>query len=306
MSLVEEFKKSIKSPDTEEKLDLIFYRPAGFAIAKTAKILHMTPTQLTLIGMVLGVYGGILFYQRDNTQALVLACVLFVLSGIFDSSDGQLARMTKKSSKIGLVLDGICDNVVFGAAYLASSAALIPIYGPWIFVIAVIAGVGHSFQSAVLDFYHREYLYFGYGKVDADYYNPSVEEARAETIHGATATERLMAKLRFNWIRQQQLLSSRSDSERRQMRAIVTGTDTELKNRFCEAYRKHNLKMLSWWRINGTNFHTICIIFFTFMRRFDLYLILVDIVVLNIVMIFIRKLQRRQDEKLFSEFEIKN
>jgi len=305
MSLIEEFKQSIKSPDTEEKLDLVFYRPFGFAIAKVAKFLHMTPTQLTLIGMFLGVYGGLLFYDRDNTLHLIFACVLFVLSGVFDSSDGQLARMTKKSSKIGLVLDGICDNVVFGAAYLASSAALIPIYGHSIFIIAVVAGVGHSFQSAVLDFYHREYLYFGYGKTDGDYYNPSVEEARFETIHGATRSERLMAKLRLNWIRQQHLLSSRSDKERLQMKAIVTGNNPVLRDRFCEAYRKHNLKMLSWWRLNGTNFHTICIIFFTFMRRFDLYLIIVDIFVLNIAMIFIRKLQRHQDEKLFNEFGIK-
>ncbi len=305
MSLVEEFKKSIKSPDTEEKLDLVFYRPAGFAIAKTAQVLRMTPTQLTLIGMIMGVYGGILFYQRDNTLALIWASILFVWAGVFDSSDGQLARMTKQSSKIGLVLDGICDNVVFGAAYLASSAALIPEYGYWIFLIAVIAGVGHSFQSAVLDFYHREYLYFGYGKVDGDYWNPSVAEAKAEIEKAGQTLEGRMAKLRLNWIRQQQTLSSRSDSERQQMRAIVNGSDKALRDRFCEAYRKHNLKMLSLWRINGTNFHTICIIFFTFMRRFDLYLILVDIVVLNILMIFIRKIQRRQDEKLFKEFGIR-
>lgn len=306
MSFVEEFKQSIKSFDTEEKIDLFFYRPAGFAIAKIAKFVRMTPTQLTLIGMVLGVYGGILFYERDNTLALIAACFLFVLSGVFDSSDGQLARMTKQSSKIGLVLDGICDNVVFGATYLASSSALTFMYGHWIFFVAVLAGIGHSFQSAVLDFYHREYLYFGYGKVDADYYNPSVEEARHEIIHGNTAVERLMAKLRFNWIRQQQFLSSRSDSERKQMRMIVTGTNEELKECFCLAYRKYNLKMLSWWRLNGTNFHTICIIFFTFLRRFDLYLILVDIVFLNVAMIVIRKFQRRQDEKLFAEFGIKN
>ncbi len=88
------------------------------------------------------------------------------------------------------------------------------------------------------------------------------------------------------------------------MRSIVLGDDENLKNRFCEAYRKHNLKMLSLWRLNGTNFHTICLLTFIFFRRFDLYLILVDILVLNILMIFIRQIQRRQDEKLFLEFQI--
>ncbi len=295
MSWKQEYWQSIKSFDTEEKLDLYFYRPFGFLIAKAAWALGVSPTALTFVGLVLGLCSGFFFYHNESTPSLLVAAVLFVVAGVFDSSDGQLARMGGKSTKLGLVLDGLCDNLVFAAAYIGSALTVIHLWDFWIWPIAVVAGVCHSFQSSLLDFYNREYLYFGYGKVQGDYWNPTLEEARRER-DAAEPEEKIFWQLRFSWLWQQnQLSSSRKAETRYRWREIVQGARSQ---EFQELYREHNRLILRFWRLMGANFHTLMILLFVFLRRFDLYLILIDMVVLSAALLVLRALQASQDTKL--------
>ncbi|NUM87817.1 MAG: CDP-alcohol phosphatidyltransferase family protein [Bdellovibrionales bacterium] len=300
MSWRDEFWRSIKSFDTEDKIDLYFYRPAGFLIAKAALPFRITPSQLTVAGMFLGVVAGYLFTDNQNAASLVMASLLFILSGIFDSADGQLARIGGKSSKIGLVLDGICDNLVFASCYIGCIATVIPIYGMKIWPVAIFAGVCHSFQSALLDFYNREYLFFGAAK-GPDYWNPSLPEAHAEKTR-ASGGDRIFASLRHSWIWQQSALSTRTDEERAKLRALVEGPRAA---EVQELYRGLNRTVLRLWRPLGANVHTAAIILFAFLQRFELYLVLVDIIGLNLWLLGTRFFQRRQDEKLFSALRAK-
>lgn len=296
MSWKDEYWKSIKSFDTEEKLDLYLYRPVGFLIAKIALPLRLSPTHLTLVGLLLGIVSGYFFYHNETNASLALASVLFVLAGIFDSADGQLARLGGRSTKLGLVLDGICDNFVFASAYVSSILTLH--WWDWkIWPVAFAAGAGHSLQSSVLDFYNREYLVFGYGKLRDDYWNPTLREAREEVAR-ARGREVFFLRLRFSWIWQQNQMTSRSDELRHQWRALAGGPRGE---EFQSLYRDHNRLILRAWRLMGANFHTMMIILFVFLRRFDLYLILVDIVALNVALFLLRLWQIRQDRQLSAE-----
>jgi len=294
MSWREEYWRSVKSPDTEEKLDLYFYRPIGFLIAKVAKALKITPDQLTVTGAILGIAAAPFFYFNQSDTSLIIAASLLILAGIFDSSDGQLARMGGgKGSKFGLVLDGVCDSIVFGACYIGSTLAAQSQWGWPIWLVAVPAGFFHSFQSSALDYYNREYLVFGYGKLDSDYWNPSDEEARNE-VNEANGFDKILLKSRLTWIWQQNKLSSRTQIKRQEWRKLLTGKNCE---EFKSLYREHNRGMLPWWTIMGPNFHTIMILIFVFLRRFDLYLILVDIILLTSALFVLRSLQSKQDAK---------
>ena len=303
MSWKEEYWKSIKSFDTEEKLDLYFYRPIGFLIAKIAFALRMSPTALTIIGLFLGITSGFFFSQNATNTSLLIASILFVSAGIFDSSDGQLARMGGKSTKLGLVLDGLCDNLVFASAYIGSALTVKAGYGVALVPISLLAGVCHSAQSAMLDFYNREYLYFGYGKVQNDYWNSTIAEANQEKNEAKTREERIFARLRFSWIWQQNKITTRSTEERLALRDLVHSKNTvELQN----SYREHNQIMLRFWRLMGPNFHTIMILVCVFLRRFDYYLIYVDIIGLTLALFVLRYFQCQQDQKLFRSLKRKN
>ena len=306
MAWKEEFWASIKSFDTEEKLDLYFYRPFGFLIAKVAKVLRMSPTMLTFIGLILGVASGFYFYHNESNLSLTIASVLLVMAGVFDSSDGQLARMGGKSTKLGLVLDGLCDNFVFASAYIGSTLTLYSLYAPLvIWPIAFLAGFCHSLESSMLDFYNREYLYFGYGKVNGDYWNHTLQEARKEKRASAGLEESFFWALRFSWLWQQNKCTSRSDEQRYLLQKLVNG-DKKISEEVQQLYREHNRFILRCWRLLGPNFHTILIILCAFARRFDWYLIEADIVFLMIALFVLRFFQKKQDDKLFAQLRARN
>ncbi len=300
---LDEFLGSVKSFDVEERLDLFAYRPLGFLIAKAAWRFDLWPVHLSIAGAVLGVAAAVLFGFSPAPTAVVWGAILFFLSGVLDSSDGQLARMAKRSTPFGLVLDGVCDNIVFAAVYIGSCLSVLQ-QGYWtsapaLFFLAIVAGIFHSMQASILDFYNREYLYFGCGRTEGDYWNPDLEEARAEAAKGSSLRERLFARLRFSWLAQQQMLTTRTVAWRQDLRGFVLGNSgPEKRDQVMRAYRDHNRTMLRLWQLLGSNAHTILIIVFNAFGRFDLYLILVDCLALNAILVLARFLQARQDQRL--------
>lgn len=298
-ALYSEFKNSIKSPDTEEKLDLILYRPIGFLIAKIAWMFKLTPSMLSLFGLGFGLLAALYYLNQKDHASIFLGSVYFVLSGIFDSSDGQLARLSNQSTKLGLILDGICDSLVTIAIYLCCSWEFIKIYGWW-FVFVVFLGLHfHSCQCAILDFYHREYLFFGYGKTENDtYWNPGLKDAQNLIDNSSSVTERVMNKLRMTWIRKQQWLTLRTEDERERMRSTLLALNGDERSRFMNSYRQHNLSLLPFWRLVGVNAHTALIILFCFLGRFDIYLIVFDLLLLNIA-IYVISIYQKKADKIF-------
>jgi CDP-diacylglycerol--serine O-phosphatidyltransferase len=57
-----------------------------------------------------------LLTTEDPTQNLMLSGALILLAMVFDSVDGQMARLTRAISDFGAQLDSLCDLVSFGMA----------------------------------------------------------------------------------------------------------------------------------------------------------------------------------------------
>jgi len=173
MTLKEEYQTSLKSMDTEEWLDLHFYRPIGFLWAKLFAWMGISPNVVTIASIFLGVAGGILLYFGQPQLAWLnwLGMLLIVWANSYDSADGQLARMTKQYSRIGRILDGLSGDFWFVAIYLAlvfrelhfGDAALGDFFAnhPWaIWLLAIVAGLSHAKQAAMADYYRQFHLYF--------------------------------------------------------------------------------------------------------------------------------------------------
>ena len=92
---------TLKSADTEEWIDLLFYRPVGYRWALLFHKMGVTPNAITIASIFLGVAAGILFYYNDLLLNVIGMCLL-VWANMYDSADGQLARMTGQKSETGL------------------------------------------------------------------------------------------------------------------------------------------------------------------------------------------------------------
>lgn len=162
-----ELEASLKSLDTEEFIDIYFYRPIGYRWALLFKQLGITPNSVTIASIFLGVAAGILFYYNDIRITL---CGIFLLiwANSYDSADGQLARLTGQKSELGRILDGTSGDFWFITIYASICLRLSIEWGIWIWGLAAITGFCHSKQAAIADYYRNIHLFFLKGKAGSE------------------------------------------------------------------------------------------------------------------------------------------
>ena len=112
------FESTLKSSDTEELIDIYFYRPIGYRLALMFQSLGITPNTVTIASIFIGMMGGVLFYYED-LSINIAGMLLLILANSFDSADGQLARMTNTKSMLGRVLDGLAGSFWFVVIHVA-------------------------------------------------------------------------------------------------------------------------------------------------------------------------------------------
>src|SRR2546422_4209311 len=155
---------SHKGQAVEEWADLHFFRPIGIRIARALQPTGISADQVTLWSLMIGLVAGHLFAYQDRWTN-VIGFVLFIVSDIFDSADGQLARLRGSSTRFGRALDGISDNLRFVNLYFHLIYRLIHAgwWWPGAFLLVCAAGLAHTFQSAAIDFVRNAFLRIGVG-----------------------------------------------------------------------------------------------------------------------------------------------
>ncbi len=71
----------------------------------------LTPNQITILGLFIGLASGILFAQGNYWNTLI-GGVLLSITAILDCCDGDVARLKFMESDFGENLDTACDNII--------------------------------------------------------------------------------------------------------------------------------------------------------------------------------------------------
>lgn len=162
-----QYEASLKHPDVEENIDLLFYRPVGFRLALLGQRMHWTPNQITILSIFLGIGCGVLLYPESLWLNLI-GILMLVMADVCDSADGQLARLTHQYSQLGRILDGVAGDFWFIAIYVCLALRLMPTMGPWVWLLAIAAGASHSQQAAMADYYRQFHLLCVKGKAGSE------------------------------------------------------------------------------------------------------------------------------------------
>ncbi|MDR3194522.1 MAG: CDP-alcohol phosphatidyltransferase family protein, partial [Tannerella sp.] len=155
-----DFELSLKSVETENIVDLYFYRPIGYWWANRLRHTGITPNMVTVLSIFVGAGCGYMFYFNQWTYSLT-GILLLMLANILDCVDGQLARLTGKKSEFGRILDGVAGDIWFLLIYVALALQLTHRYGTaWFFLPATLSGLSHLVQANITDYYKTLHLYF--------------------------------------------------------------------------------------------------------------------------------------------------
>ena len=279
-----------KSIESEGFLDLYFYRPGGALLALVGLRLGLTPNMLTVVSLITGVSGACMLYW-DSWMWVGIG--LIILSGLFDASDGQLARMTQTSSLYGRMLDGFSDYAVFIATYFALAFKYLHLHPEAspvpIFALVLAAGASHSMQSSLFDYYRNEYTdYVDRRRIPV----PDVDE-------NAVAPEG-WAK-RFLWWchrdytnRQRKLAQSHVELGQTLASKLPDG---KLSDEFAKNYRELNLPLIRWWNLMGANSRLLLTIFALAIGRPEFYF-LAEVFLYNACAFAVHRVQVKADRTL--------
>jgi len=88
------------------------------------KGIYLLPNVFTTASLFFGFYSIVASYQGEFKKA----AIAIVVSAIFDTIDGKVARLTGTTSRFGVEYDSLADLIAFGMApgFLAYTWALVP------------------------------------------------------------------------------------------------------------------------------------------------------------------------------------
>ena len=155
---------ALKGRGVEEWVDIHFFRPVGIRVARALYATPVSPDQVTVVCLLIGLVAGhLMVYNSVRLNALGLG--LFIVSDVFDSADGQLARLRGTSTRLGRILDGVADSGRFLNLYIHLMIRLMLAgWGAWAVILVAVAGISHSLQSAAADFIRQAFLELGEGE----------------------------------------------------------------------------------------------------------------------------------------------
>lgn len=271
-----------KPPEIEEWTDVYFTRPLGSMLTHAAAMLRLTPTQVTIAGMIVGIAGGALLY--DQRLGWIAFALLF-LHAILDSADGQLARTTGQASELGRVLDGVAGYVTHIAMFLAIAAGHLERGGSKsILVLMVLAGLATILHAQAYDYYRTAYASI-------------VKEGRARRSEPAQVTGWLSGLYTAYTAIQRSIVASHEEVaaalNSRAASGAITKSDRQL-------YRSSFRRLVCGWNLMGDNMRRYAVGVLVLFGRIDL-LFLYIIVVMTLIFITMRVWQGRADRRFLEQ-----
>jgi len=274
-----EYEQSLKSIETENYLDRLFYRPLGFRIAKSLRNTGITPNAITIISIFVGGAAGPLFYFND-VKLNILGVAFLIFANILDCVDGQLARLTGIKSEIGRILDGIAGDIWFALIYIFLCLRLNLEFDPCLFFIpAVLSGASHLLQANITDYYKTVHLFFLSRDKGAEFQNCSEVRAKYADMQPGVCKTLYFLYMWYTTI--QETVTPRLQQLLRRLKAEY-GDDIpeDLRLRF----RRQSSRLMKQWLDMLTFNGRSIILFVSVIAGYAWFYFLFEIIILNIVL----------------------
>ena len=296
----EQYYQTLKSAETEDWLDLHVVRPFCYWWAVFFAKFDIHPNTVTILSMIIGAASAFFFacgsFFYGGTDGLVMniiAILLLCLADIFDCTDGQLARMTGKKSRLGRILDGVAGftwfipiyhalvyrfyinhSIEFGWLGIADTEQNVIIATIVVYILGIISGVaGLAGQQRLADYYIQAHLFFLKGEKGSELDNSKKQQDIYDQMTSDTPrVERYFQKTYIDYTKKQE----KKTPEFQRMLATMREKYGSLDNipaDIREDFHKNSLPLIKWNGLLTFNFRSAWLFLFC----------LLDIPVMNFV-----------------------
>lgn len=155
--------------ELQDSLNYYLYHPLAWQLARALAPTPITPNMVSVVGGLFVVAAGIVYFAGASWGLVwpwgaLLGMVLHMTWHVVDGADGDLARLTGRTSPMGELVDGICDYAGHVALYILLVFVLGPKIGyGWAWFWALFAGASHVAQANFVEVQRRFYQYWTYG-----------------------------------------------------------------------------------------------------------------------------------------------
>jgi phosphatidylglycerophosphate synthase len=285
----EKISATLKSSETEDWLDYHVVRPFSYHWAAFFNRFDIHPNTVTIWSMIIGALSCVFFahgcFYYEGTIGLVyniIAIVLLCIADILDCTDGQLARMSGKKSRLGRILDGVAGFTWFTPIYLAlvwrfyhhhdiefsllgisDTEQNVMIATIVVFIIGLISGIhGLAGQQRLADYYIQAHLYFLKGEKGSELDNSAQQQEIYDKMDSSTSwVERLFQKSYIGYTQKQE---GRTPQFQRLLRLLKTkfGTAEHIPATVREEFHQNSLPLMPWNGLLTFNFRSAWLFLF--------------------------------------------
>ena len=285
----EKFRATLKSSETEDWLDLHVIRPFCYYCAVFFAKLDVHPNTITIWSMIIGAASAWFFAQGSwyygGTLGLVynlIGIFLLMWGDIFDCTDGQLARMTGKKSRLGRILDGLAGfawffpiyfalvyrfylhhDIEFGWLGIENNEQNTLIATAVVLVLAAISGLwGLQGQQRLADYYIQVHLFFQKGEKGSELDNSVRQKEIYEQMPKDTPFyERWFQKSYIEYTKKQEDVTPEFQKLMAKLRQKYGSTDN-IPQEVRDEVRRHSLPLMKWNGLLTFNFREFWLFLF--------------------------------------------
>lgn len=303
------YEASIKSADTEEFLDMWFYRPLGFRCALFFRNRGIHPNAITIASIFLGIAAGFCFLQ-ESLRWNITGILLLMWANLYDSTDGQLARITGQKTRWGRILDGFAGDCWFFCIYFAIAAreTFQPIpfapeynWGPIIWVLVSFCGFWvHGSQCQLADYYRNIHLYFTNERNGNEFHDSTAQRKEyAQTPWRGNFFWKIFLNAYIAYVENQERMSPKFQKFIKKVNGVY-GTDIPQWLR--KEFRKGSLPLMKYTNILTFNSRAIMLCFAMLVGELWLYLVF-ELVILMILFINMQQKHEALCSRLTKEID---
>ena len=262
---------TLKSNDIEEWLDLKIVRPLGYYWTLLFDKLNIHPNTVTVLSMILGAASGFFLVKRaDTTEGLIyniIGVLLVMWANIYDSADGQLARLTGKKTRLGRILDGAAGDIWFISIYFALAIRLYPQNIPfteiqwswWAFLLMATSGLlCHSRQCNLADYYRQAHLFFQKGAANSELDNYKQQKALYE--QAKWSDDFIWKFFLFTYVPYTRTQEAQTPQFQQLMASVKSHYTEHIPQALRDDFRQHSLPLIKY--VNMLSFNTRAIVLY--------------------------------------------